>query len=98
MENLKNKMYDLEVTPPQGVWEDIVSELDKVVIMRVASKRKPLYFTLAAAATVTVLVLCAELFSNTFTGSATSTEIATVMTVPDKDELPAKPAEAAIQP
>ena len=59
-QRVKERMYNFEEIPPQGVWEDIVAELDKgkaVVIPMRKKNNRTLYYSLTAAASVAVVVL-----------------------------------------
>lgn len=65
MDDLKNKMYNYETTPPEGVWESIVSELDrneaKVIPL---TKKKNNTFYYVAAASVALIIFCVIFFAN----------------------------------
>lgn len=52
-ENLKNKMYNYEVPPPSAAWDAIVAKLGKKSDTK---KTKTLYYALAAAASIAVIV------------------------------------------
>lgn len=58
MQTLKDKMYNHKVTPPTECWEKISTLLDKEKITNSIppKKNKALYYSLAIAATVVILV------------------------------------------
>lgn len=60
-QRVKEKMYNYEEIPPQGVWEDIAAQLDReqkaVVIPMNKKTNRVLYYSLAAAASLAVIVL-----------------------------------------
>jgi FtsZ-interacting cell division protein ZipA len=58
MDNLKERMYDFEVTPPDGVWDSISAELDGGSVVPITKKTpgKKLYFIIAAAACIAALI------------------------------------------
>ncbi|MEJ7673250.1 MAG: hypothetical protein WKF59_11170 [Chitinophagaceae bacterium] len=66
MEDIKNKMYNFETTPPEGVWNSIVSKLDdneaKVIPLATRRSNKALYYL--AAASVAALLFCLIFFTN----------------------------------
>ncbi len=65
MENLKDRMYNFEVTPPASVWDSITKNLDSGVgSLPIKQKKtnKKLYFILAAAACVMALVFIGTRF------------------------------------
>lgn len=63
MDDVKNKMYNYETLPPDGVWQSIASHLDgaeaKVIPLHKKSNKR---FYLLAAASVAVIVFCLILF------------------------------------
>ncbi len=65
MDDVKNKMYNYETTPPDGVWKAIAAELDrndaKVIPM---GKKKNRTFYYLAAASVAVIIFCVIYFTN----------------------------------
>ena len=65
MSDVKNKMYNYEVTPPEGVWNNIARELvDKEAkVIPLAGKKKNTFYY-AAAAAVAVILFCLILFTN----------------------------------
>lgn len=66
MDKLKERMYDYEVTPPEEVWNAITTELDKgskiIPITKEKNTNNKLYYFLAAAACVAVLIFSAVWF------------------------------------
>lgn len=85
MDDVKNKMYNYETTPPDGVWKAIVAELDrneaKVIPM---TKKKNTTFYYIAAASVAVLIFCLIFFTNR--SSKSSDEQLTTSTSSDKTQ------------
>ena len=77
---LKDKMYNYEAMPPQGVWEAIATELDKpgedekVRIIEPRKNNRVLTYSLLAAAAVIVIVFCVIFFRNN--GSPTKSDVA----------------------
>jgi hypothetical protein len=65
MDDVKNKMYNYEVTPPEGVWEAIADELDRngAKVIPLTRKRNNAFYYVAAAS-VAVLVFCLIFFTN----------------------------------
>lgn len=99
MDDVKNKMYNYEVTPPEGVWEGIAAELDDYNAKVIPLIRKRNYTFYYAAAAVAVLVFAVIFFSTRSTGPGpqfvttgkkvdTATQNNFIMTVPvdDKDD------------
>ncbi|HEY8688870.1 MAG TPA: hypothetical protein VIM07_06510 [Chitinophagaceae bacterium] len=66
MDDVKNKMYDYETPPPDGVWESIVAELDtnKARIIPMGKKKNKIFYFAAAAASVAIIVFCVIFFTN----------------------------------
>lgn len=65
MDDLKNRMYNYETTPPEGVWEAIAAELDGMEAKVIPLKRKKSKtFYYVAAASVTILLFCVIFFAN----------------------------------
>ncbi|MDQ6757731.1 MAG: hypothetical protein M3004_12440 [Bacteroidota bacterium] len=66
MDNVKHKMYNYEVTPPQGVWESIAAELDtnKATVIPLQKNRSKIFYYSLAAASVAVLLFCLIFFTN----------------------------------
>ena len=71
MEEIKNKMYNFETTPPEGVWNSIVLKLDdnEAKVIPLATRRSK-SFTYMAAASVVALLFCLIFFINRFSNSA----------------------------
>lgn len=71
MDDLKNKMYNYEVTPPEGVWEAIADELDRneAKVIPLTRKWNNIFYYVAAAA-VAILVFCLIFFTNRSTTSS----------------------------
>ncbi len=71
MDDVKNKMYNYEVNPPNEVWNAIAAELDsseaKVIPMR---KKKSRTFYYLAAASIVVIIFCVIFFTNRSSKSA----------------------------
>ena len=72
MDDLKNKMYNYEVTPPEGVWDAIADDLDRneARVIPITRKRNNTFYYVAAAA-VAIVVFCTIFFTNR---SSTSSE------------------------
>lgn len=67
MENLKNRMYNYEVTPPQASWEIIASSLDNETVPVVSitkKKKRSLYYVLGAAASIAAIIFSITLWIN----------------------------------
>ena len=66
MDELKNKMYNYETTPPAGVWEDIAAALDrneaKIIPIKTRKKDSTIYYV--AAASVILIFFCWVFFTN----------------------------------
>lgn len=64
MDNVKDKMYNYETTPPAGVWEAIVSQLEsneaKVIPLTMKSSKRFYYL---AAASVAIIIFCFIFFA-----------------------------------
>ncbi|MBA3674955.1 MAG: hypothetical protein H0W75_08385 [Chitinophagaceae bacterium] len=70
MDDIKNKMYNYETTPPAGVWETIAAELDAdqgKVIPIIKRSNKTLYYLAAAA--VAIILFCLVFFTTQFSKS-----------------------------
>lgn len=65
MSDVKNRMYNYEAAPPEGVWESIAAELDrneaKVIPI---NKKKDYTFYYIAAASVALILFCLVFFMN----------------------------------
>jgi hypothetical protein len=61
MEDVKNRIYNFETTPPAGVWEAIVSELDgkeaKVIPLKTKSSKRFYYMAAASVAIILFSVI-----------------------------------------
>lgn len=71
MDNVKNRMYNYETTPPEGVWKAIAAELNRnevKVIPMVKTKNNPFYYI--AAASVAIILFCLIFFTNRSSKSA----------------------------
>lgn len=58
MENFKNKLYNYETPPPEGVWQNIINELDHQKVIKlhgVRRKSKLIFYTLTAAASLIII-------------------------------------------
>ena len=64
MDNVKNRMYNYEVTPPKGLWEAISAELDSngAKVISISKKKKNTIYYIAAAS-VAVIVFCFIFFT-----------------------------------
>jgi type IV secretory pathway component VirB8 len=64
MQNLRDKLNNYSVTPPEGVWEDIAMKLNVEQPKRIIPlyKSKKTYYRLAAAASVIAAVACFVLY------------------------------------
>jgi hypothetical protein len=70
MDDVKNKMYNYETTPPEGVWQAIAAELDsdegkkdEAKVIPITKKRNYSFYYIAAAS-VAVLLFYVILFNN----------------------------------
>jgi hypothetical protein len=63
MQNFKNKLYNHETPPPEGIWQHIAEELqnEKVLNLHTRRKSKFLYYGATAAASV-VIIFVGSLF------------------------------------
>jgi hypothetical protein len=71
MDNVKNRMYNYETTPPEGVWKAIAAELDRnevKVIPMVKTRNNTFYYI--AAASVIIILFCLIFFTNRSSKSA----------------------------
>src|SRR5574340_1162669 len=58
MEHFKNKLYNYETPPPEGVWQNIVNELDQQKVIKLPGlrrKSKFLFYALTAAASLIII-------------------------------------------
>ena len=111
MDDLKNRMYNYEATPPAGVWNAIVTELDgneaKVIPLK---KKKNNTFYYVAAASVVLILFSVIYFANrssksneqfvSSTDKANDTSVSNnlIMTVPAEDKSIAKNSDNANLP
>lgn len=71
MDNVKNRMYNYETTPPEGVWQAIANELDRDEARVIPLRKKKNYtFYYIAAASVVVILLSVFFFNNHSSNSA----------------------------
>ena len=70
MDDIKNKMYNYETTPPAGVWETIAAELDadQGKVMPITKRNNKTLYYLAAAA-VAIILFCLVIFTTEFSKS-----------------------------
>ena len=64
MNEVKNKLFDFETIPPEGVWNAIVAELDNSKAKVIALPKKRNHLLYYAAASVFFIVLSLLLFTN----------------------------------
>jgi hypothetical protein len=66
MEDVKNKMYNYETPPPDGVWESIAAELDTndARVIPMGKKKNKIFYFAAAAASVVIIIFCVLFFTN----------------------------------
>jgi len=60
MENIKNRIYNYETPPPDGVWDAIANQLDdnEVKVIPLSKKNsRPLYYLVAASAAIILFVI-----------------------------------------
>ncbi len=78
MERLKEKMLNYEEEPPQGNWEAIASKLntDEMIIPIRKKTNKRIYYTIAVAAAVALVVFVSALWFNR-SPEATTKQLAT---------------------
>lgn len=65
MEDVKNKMYNYETPPPDGVWESIAAELGTggAKVVSIGRKKNKIFYYVAAAS-VAVIIFCVIFFTN----------------------------------
>lgn len=112
MDNFKNRIYNYETTPPEGVWEAIASELDdhEVKVIPVTGKKNNLVYYLAAAS-VAVIIFSFIFFNNRssksenekFTASNETTPVTVIdsnliMTVPQDEKPLVKNTDTVVVP
>jgi len=98
MNDLKNKLYNYEATPPPGVWDAIASELDseKAKVVPLPGKNNKRYYYIAAASIAVILfsVIFFNIRSNTKddfiyskqNNSDTTSNNTALLTVPQQEE------------
>ena len=66
MDDVKNRMYNYETPPPDGVWEAIAAELDRneAKVIPISSKKKNYTFYYIAAASVAIILFSLIFFTN----------------------------------
>lgn len=66
MDDVKNRMYNYETPPPDGVWEAIAAELDRneAKVIPISGKKKNNTFYYIAAASVAIILFCVIFFTN----------------------------------
>lgn len=66
MDDVKNRMYNYETPPPDGVWESIAAELDRneAKVIPITTKKKNNTFYYIAAASVAIILFCLLFFTN----------------------------------
>ncbi len=105
MDDVKNKMYNYETTPPGGVWEAIAAELgsNEAKVIPIAKKKNKTFYYIAAAS-VAIILFCLLFFTNRssksadeqFTTSSDKTQsdtvikTTTIITVPVDEKTTAK--------
>lgn len=66
MKNFKNDLYNYETTPPEGLWGNIVRELDTEKAIRIPGlrrKSKFLFYGLTAAASLVIIFISTFFFN-----------------------------------
>ncbi|MDB5222005.1 MAG: hypothetical protein JWN83_672 [Chitinophagaceae bacterium] len=103
MDDIKNRMYNYETTPPGGVWEAIAAELDanEAKVIPIIKKKNNTFYYIAAAS-IALIVFCLIFFGNRssksneqlFTSSPDKNDTAInnnlLMTVPIEEKTIAK--------
>jgi hypothetical protein len=66
MSDIKNRMYNFETPPPDGIWDAIAADLDRneAKVIPISSKKKNYTFYYIAAASVGIILFCLILFTN----------------------------------
>ena len=66
MDDVKNRMYNYETPPPEGVWESIAAELDRneAKVIPISSQKKNYTFYYIAAASAVILIFSLIFFTN----------------------------------
>lgn len=57
MQDFKNKLYNYETPPPEGIWDQIIEELNKEKVIKIYNRRRPryLFYGITAAASVIII-------------------------------------------
>ncbi len=66
MQNFKNKLYNYETPPPEGIWSNIVKELDDEKVIKMPGLRrrsKFLFYSLTAAASLVIIFISTFFFN-----------------------------------
>ncbi|MEO9022658.1 MAG: hypothetical protein ABI237_17300 [Ginsengibacter sp.] len=63
MQDFKNKLYNYDTPPPEGVWAQIIEELDNKKVLKMYNRKRPrlLFYGITAAASI-VIILIGSLF------------------------------------
>lgn len=71
MDDVKNRMYNYETTPPEGVWKAIAAELNRneAKVIPMTKKRNKTFYYIAAAS-VAIILFCLIFFTNRSSKSA----------------------------
>lgn len=67
MENFQDKLYQLQATPPDNIWDNISNHLDEDKVIQMPATRnkmRRLYYGLTAAAAVLIILFSTFLFDN----------------------------------
>ena len=98
--DLATKMTEFEVTPPFAAWDAITAELDKedeIKVIPIASKKnnsRPMYYRMAAAASVILVIASVIWYKNTKVTGTTEPPIAkTTVPANDKDTTAVTPSK-----
>ncbi|MEO5783373.1 MAG: hypothetical protein ABIQ07_08890 [Ginsengibacter sp.] len=85
MDDVKNKIYNYETPPPDGVWNAIAAELDRneAKVIPMVKKKSRIFYYLAAAS-VAGIIFCVIFFTNRSSKSAD--EQLTTSTASDKTQ------------
>ena len=112
MEDFKNRLYNYETTPPEGVWEAIASQLDEneVKVIPITRKKNNRFYYLAAAS-IAVILFCFIFFfnrssisenkriaNNTHIQGDTAGNDKFIMTVPQEEKTLVKNTDTVISP
>lgn len=71
MQDFKNKLYNYAPLPPEGIWDQIVDELDKNKAIKIYNHRRPryLFYGITAAASVIIIFGGALFFKKDIPGA-----------------------------